>query len=304
MNAVKFKKTFNYSLAFSRNLGWVTADEQAQLRNARVAIAGMGGVGGVHLLTLARLGIGNFHIADFDQFEIQNFNRQVGADVTTIGRNKVDVLRERALNINPEINLKVFDKGVNQDNMNEFLDGVDIYVDGLDVFVLDTRETLFKACADKGITSVSVGPIGMGAAMISFDPHGMSFQDYFGLNGRSQFEKYCRFILGIAPGFLHLTSMVDRSYANAHQKRAPSLPMGCESAAGVMGTEVLKHILKRGTRLSAPWTMQFDAASYRMKKSWMPFGCLNPIFQIKLKIIKFIINNEEKKLLDKNSNPY
>ena len=51
---------FDYGQAFSRNIGWVTEAEQEKLRNSRVAIGGMGGVGGVHLLTLARLGISRF----------------------------------------------------------------------------------------------------------------------------------------------------------------------------------------------------------------------------------------------------
>ena len=73
--------SYSYDDAFSRNIGWVTRAEQAALRNKRVAIAGMGGVGGVHLLTLVRLGIGAFHIADFDTFDVANFNRQVGASI-------------------------------------------------------------------------------------------------------------------------------------------------------------------------------------------------------------------------------
>ena len=85
---------FDYDQAFARNLGWVTREEQARLRGKRVAIAGMGGVGGVHLLTLARLGVGSFSIADFDRFDWANFNRQVGATVDTVGRPKVDVLAE------------------------------------------------------------------------------------------------------------------------------------------------------------------------------------------------------------------
>jgi len=59
---------FDYKQAFSRNIGWVTADEQEKLRHKKVAIAGMGGVGGSHLIVLARLGIGRFHIADLDVF--------------------------------------------------------------------------------------------------------------------------------------------------------------------------------------------------------------------------------------------
>src|SRR3546814_9989140 len=66
---------FDYATAFDRNIGWITADEQQVLRRTRVAIAGMGGVGGVHLLTLARLGLGAFNISALDSFELANFNR-------------------------------------------------------------------------------------------------------------------------------------------------------------------------------------------------------------------------------------
>jgi sulfur-carrier protein adenylyltransferase/sulfurtransferase len=65
---------FSYDAAFERNLGWFTEAEQLTLRGKCVAIAGLGGVGGVHLITLARLGIGAFHIADFDRFSLANFN--------------------------------------------------------------------------------------------------------------------------------------------------------------------------------------------------------------------------------------
>ena len=70
---------FDYNLAFSRNIGWLTAAEQETLRRKRVAIAGLGGVGGVHMLTLTRLGIGGFNISAFDEFDVPNFNRQAGA---------------------------------------------------------------------------------------------------------------------------------------------------------------------------------------------------------------------------------
>jgi tRNA A37 threonylcarbamoyladenosine dehydratase len=60
----------DYATAFSRNLGWTTEWEQQALRARRVAIAGLGGVGGAHLLALARLGIGGFHIADLDRFDL------------------------------------------------------------------------------------------------------------------------------------------------------------------------------------------------------------------------------------------
>ena len=93
---------FNYDEAFSRNIGLFTLEEQDKLRRSHVAIAGMGGVGGVHLITLARTGIGNFTIADPDRFELANMNRQYGARVDTIGRSKVEVMAEGVRRINPE----------------------------------------------------------------------------------------------------------------------------------------------------------------------------------------------------------
>ena len=89
-------QTFSYHEAFSRNLGLVCASEQKDLRNARVAIPGLGGVGGSHLQALARMGVGAFHLADPDQFELVNFNRQAGASIQTVGRPKVDVMAETA----------------------------------------------------------------------------------------------------------------------------------------------------------------------------------------------------------------
>src|SRR5207248_4307002 len=80
--------SWSYEQAFARHSGLLTDAEQSKLRNSRVAIVGLGGVGGIHLATLARLGIGAFHIADPDTFELANFNRQYGANTQTLGRSK------------------------------------------------------------------------------------------------------------------------------------------------------------------------------------------------------------------------
>src|SRR3569832_2376407 len=94
---------FDYDLAFSRNIGWDTHNKQHILRHKRVAIAGKGGVGGRHQHTLTRLGIGAFNIADFDQFELANFNRQAGAACSTLDQPKVEVLARLARDISPEL---------------------------------------------------------------------------------------------------------------------------------------------------------------------------------------------------------
>ena len=117
--------TFDYDSAFSRNIGWVTLAEQQKLRGSRIAIAGLGGVGGVHLLTLARLGIAHMHIADFDEFDVHNLNRQAGASMSNMGQPKLDTMARLARDINPEIDLQFFQHGVQPENVDEFLHNVD-----------------------------------------------------------------------------------------------------------------------------------------------------------------------------------
>lgn len=269
---------FDYTQAFSRNIGWVTEAEQARLKETRVAIGGLGGVGGVHLLTLARLGIGKFSIADFDVFDIVNFNRQVGALTSTIGRPKLDVLSEMVRDINPEIDLKVFPAGVNGENMDAFLEGADVYVDGLDFFVFDVRRATFSACEAKGIPVVTAAPLGLGTALLVFGPGGMSFQDYFGFQDcRNELDLAIHFLVGLSPAMLQRGYVADMRRVNLRERRGPSCIAACQLCAGVAAVEVLKLALQRpGVRL-APWGSQFDA--YRMKyiRTWRPGGAGNPI---------------------------
>ncbi len=91
-----------------RNLGFVTAAEQAKLRAATVFVCGTGGMGGACLMALARIGIGRFIVADIDEFEVSNLNRQVFATSSTIGRHKADASCEEILHINPEAEVTVF----------------------------------------------------------------------------------------------------------------------------------------------------------------------------------------------------
>ena len=133
-------ESFDYDAAFNRNLGLVQPLEQEKLKNSRVAIAGLGGVGGIHALTLTRMGIGKFHIADFDTFEIHNFNRQSGAAFSTIGKEKCSTLQQMMNDINPSAKITTFDAGINENNINQFLENVDVVVDGLDSFAVATGE--------------------------------------------------------------------------------------------------------------------------------------------------------------------
>ncbi len=270
-------QTFNYEEAFSRNIGWLTRAEQETLRRQRVAIAGLGGVGGVHLLTLCRLGIGKFHLADFDSFDLANFNRQAGATVSSIGQSKLDVMIRQARDINPELDLTGFADGVTEGNLDAFLDGVALFVDGLDFFAFEMRQKVFAACAAKGIPAVTAAPLGMGAAVLNFLPGGMSFDEYFRLDDGPEAEKPVRFLMGLAPARLQMGYLADPSAVDFANRRGPSTIMACQLCAGVAATEALKILLGRGPVRAAPKGYHFDAYRNKLALTWRPGGNRNPV---------------------------
>jgi molybdopterin/thiamine biosynthesis adenylyltransferase len=279
-------RTFSYQQAFARNIGWVTQAEQSILQGKRVAIAGMGGVGGVHLLTLARLGVGAFHIADFDTFDIANFNRQVGATMSTLGQPKVEVLAEMARDINPQLHLTRFPSGVSDHNMAAFLEGVDLYVDGLDFFAFGARQATFAACARLRIPAVTAAPLGMGTAVLTFMPGKMTFEEYFGWGSLPDEEKALRFLVGLAPAGLHGRYLVDPSSINLKERRGPSTIMGCELCAGAAATEALKILLNRGPVLAAPHGYHFDAYRNKLVRTWRPGGNRHPLQRLAMMLVK------------------
>ena len=286
--------SFDYAIAYSRNIGWVTQSEQQTLRRARIAIAGLGGVGGAHLLTLARLGISNFNIADFDDFDVHNINRQAGAFMPYMGQPKIDTVSRLANDINPDIDLRLFPQGVQPDNVDEFLHDVDVYVDGLDFFALPARRMVFAKCREKGIPALNAAPLGMGVAFLYFSPTGMSFEDYFKVEGHEPQEQYARFIAGLSPAMLNRDYLVAPEAVNFQEKRGPSTVMACDLCAGVMGTSVLKVLLDRGDIKAAPWGMQFDAYHQRLKFTWRPFGNANPLQQLLLRFIRPVLRGESR----------
>ena len=272
-----FSEVFSYHAAFARNIGWLTKAEQEVLRHKRIAIAGMGGVGGVHLLTLARLGVGAFHIADFDHFEIANMNRQIGATTATLGQAKVEVMAHMAQEINPELATKQFPDGIHDNNLEAFFEGVDLYVDGLDFFAFKARQACFAACARFGIAAITAAPLGMGCALLNFMPGKMTFEEYFGWGDLPEQQKALRFLVGLAPRGLHASYLVDPSAINLEQQRGPSTMMGCQLCAGVAATEALKILLGRGKVYCAPHAIQFDAYRNRLVRTWRPGGNRHPL---------------------------
>jgi molybdopterin/thiamine biosynthesis adenylyltransferase/nitroreductase len=232
----------------------------------------MGGVGGFHLLTLARLGIGSFSIADFDRFEAANFNRQTGATVRSLGRPKVEVLEEMARDINPGLRVSRFDRGVEDSNIDAFLAGADLFIDGFDFFVLDIRRKVFARCRELGIPALTAAPVGMGVGLLVFTKDGMSFEDYFRFEGQPELRQYVHFLLGVAPRGLHRSYLVDPDRLDFSNRKAPSTVIGCELCASATAAAVVKLLLRRGEVLPAPYHHHYDAYLGKAAVTRLPQG--------------------------------
>lgn len=126
-----------------------------RLQSANILIVGLGGVGSFAAEFLVRSGIGNLTIVDGDTVDITNINRQLPALNSTIGKNKTDVVAERILDINPEINLKKIDEFLEPERMEEILtqEKFDYVLDCIDS--LSPKLALIITCKRKKIKLVS-----------------------------------------------------------------------------------------------------------------------------------------------------
>lgn len=125
----------------------------ALLSSSRVAVIGLGGVGAMAAEMIARAGVGKIIIADSDVYSITNKNRQIAAFDSTIGRKKTEVIRERLLDINPDIQITVIDEYLTGENIPSLIPEADFVIDAIDT--MSPKIALIKFCMDNKIPLVS-----------------------------------------------------------------------------------------------------------------------------------------------------
>ncbi len=148
-------------------------DEKLQmLRDARVLVVGLGGVGAYAAEMIARAGVGSMTIADADTVSASNINRQLIALHSTVGRSKAELMAERLLDINPDMELRAVDRFIKDDETYALLDSArfDYVVDAIDT--LSPKLALIKGALDRNIPLVS--SMGAGAKT---DPTRMEIAD-------------------------------------------------------------------------------------------------------------------------------
>ena len=120
---------------FSRTELLIGKECVEKLKNAKVAVFGIGGVGSFVVEGLARAGVGHLIIVDYDKYDITNLNRQLGALHSTIGKYKVDVMKERVLDINPDITIEAY-------KPDEIEGGESNLIDSSITYVVDAIDTM------------------------------------------------------------------------------------------------------------------------------------------------------------------
>lgn len=146
---------------FSRNELYWGKDFQEYLKSLKVAVFGLGGVGGFALEALVRAGVGYFLIVDFDTVSVSNINRQLIALHSTVGCKKTEIFKTRLLDINPSIKVQVYD-GFFAENVQDKVfsgefakdnGGADFIVDAIDT--VKSKVELLKYARDNAIYAVS-----------------------------------------------------------------------------------------------------------------------------------------------------
>lgn len=135
------------------------ASGQQKLRDAEVAVIGLGGLGSVSALYLALAGVGKLTLVDMDTVEMNNLHRQVLYSLSDIRYPKVEAAERRIKQINPEVNVNAVPENVRSENVASILEGVQCVVDGLDN--MQSRYVINKYCADRQLPYIFGGAIGM-----------------------------------------------------------------------------------------------------------------------------------------------
>lgn len=143
-------------MIFKRTELLLGVDNLKKLKNSHVIIFGAGGVGGFAIEGLVRAGIGEISVVDFDTVDITNLNRQIIATTLTVGMNKVDAIKERALLINKDIKVNIFNEKFSDETVNIFFNNKSEYTYIIDAIDLVTHKIrLIEEAKQKNIPIIS-----------------------------------------------------------------------------------------------------------------------------------------------------
>src|ERR1051326_8468421 len=172
-----------------RNLGWLGDSPEEQrarqekLRDSVIGIVGTGGIGGAVALRLVRMGVRTLKLADPDHFELSNVQRQAGADVKNLGRNKAEVVAELAYGLTGDVNIDVYPEGITSESAEEFMDGCDYVMDQMEFYQVKNRYELHRAFrkSDRCKFMFKVPTVGHTVIVYKYTKDSMTIEEVYGI---------------------------------------------------------------------------------------------------------------------------
>lgn len=260
-----------YKDIFSRNAGLITETEQSLLRHSTVAIAGVGGVGGLLAERLIRIGIGRLKITDPGNFEKSNFNRQFGSSMVTLDHNKAEAVYEQLKDINPTAQI-IWDKiGISDESSaNVFIHDADFIIDEMDFGMLKQSIRLQRAARQQNKYYFFTSAIGYGALIAIFDPKGLTLEEFddfpinVNLDGGEKLKVSIERIVPNIPTYnsVSLREVLTDIYAG--KRTIPTSSVGVGLASSLAANEAVNIILKKREIPVAPRYIHADLMDYRM----------------------------------------
>lgn len=247
---------------FSRNLGILSENEINKLQDTKIVIAGCGCIGGFSAELLTRMGVGKLALADPDVFDVSNINRQCSASFNTVGQLKVDALSDHLLAINPDLEITRFRKGVNEENMDEFLEDADYVIDAIDYFCFPDAITLHRAARKKDLYIITAVALGFGASVLTFAPDGMSIEKYIGIQENLSIDQLKGITFPASQYASYLPSYVNEEMIEEflEKKTIPTISVGQALGPGALVSQLVLHLLERKQPLLVPdkFQLQFE----------------------------------------------
>jgi molybdopterin/thiamine biosynthesis adenylyltransferase len=267
------KNKYNYKDVFERNYGVFTDLEQEQLRNAHILIIGVGGIGGVIAISLARSGFEHFTIYEFDNYQLSNMNRQICCFNNTLGKNKAIVTKESILEINPEAEVEIKPREL----LPEEIDSVireknwDVIVPAADHWPLSIA--MLDACIDAGIPSIMSYPAGALGRACTFMPGGPYASECLTMPYKASYDELKVF----------MESKENRSILHYYKKEGgwteewfegfcegklphPQIAPIVWITGALASLEIIKIVTKRWKPVSAPYYWNITPAGGRIAK--------------------------------------
>ncbi len=248
--------SFDYDVFTTRNFGFVTEEEQARLRQGAVFVAGVGGMGGACLASLVRAGLGRLAIADIDTFEVSNLNRQVFANLDTVGQPKAAASADAVKRVNPEIELEVFGADWTQ-RLPEIARRYPVIVNGCDDVAATVQ--MYRIARQNGATVIDAYASPLPSVILvkpqaprpedrlGYPTRGKAWDELTEAETRGAFLKELEYVLTHSSSAFHVDLAAAAEMATGKRSRMSFAPMVI-TTGNLMAYEALQAVMGRRSR--------------------------------------------------------